>query len=629
MSTTTGLTELRGDTVQTLRSLLDIHSLDELNKSHNLYYKTHSNFDIAILHYGKSAHTNKTSNFDSCRGLVVELTPPFKIVSRGFDRFTPKQEDLKTTLNVKKVTVKEDGSMMMMFKYDDKWMLSTMYDFADGPLAFSEKTYAELFMQIINQPLDDFANNLVDQFPNSNDIMTICFEMCSLENRVIKPYETPTLFLTSVYGSTDGNTEFDIPSGIVLCPNVNVVDQVEFPQTLTVAEAYARVNEIAKSSQSNLMFEGVVVQTIDGKRIKIKNSYYYTHHYLKYKGWTKCSPEIMVPLIIKDLDEQIITNVIESCPHDRELVGRELRKRRDYYKHIMNLELEKIKLAVSTVMTNSENNSMQVKNYAEALKQCDTNLFTLWSGLFFALFKNKFDYNEYPKYFESNIKRVFDKSDPFLSTTHCKHCCEFTNDYATTIANNINQLDPLNGRSTDPYMCHCGSPMKLTELRTELHRYMSCHCGENYGYLTYGCWTNIMLCTDPLCTCTHEVNTHTQKPLGLPASDLCKSLRLEIHEIMNSSGLSKDVCYDIIQKLIGRSKDETHMAKFNIDDCLKVLISLQSEINEVYIARIMQETNAPYETVKRAYLFRNKDYDLAYLAVMDSFNAGSQILQNI
>ena len=48
-----------------------------------------------------------------------------------------------------------------------------------------------------------------------------------------------------------------------------------------------------------------------------------------------------------------------------------------------------------------------------------------------------------------------------------------------------------------------------------------------------------------------------------------------------------------------------------------------TERDKVQINKLVTETNATYETVLSAYLHRNKDADLAYLMIIDSFNAGS------
>lgn len=565
MSVSIQLNNSRNSSLDVLYNLLATNSLDDLRKSHDLFVKYHQTESLAILHYGKLAKTKQVSETDSCRGLIIETFAPYKVVSRGFDRFIPRQEDLQADFHVKKATVKEDGSLMFLFKYKGQYLLSTMYDFADQPLALSTttppKTYTQLFMEIINQPLQEFAEMIINQFPNPEEIMTLCFEMCSLENRVIKPYNTPTLFLTSVYGGTNGYIEYDIPEELVLFPNVRLVEQISFPSTIKLLDAYNLVEQIV-SNRNDIMFEGLVLQNTDGRRVKIKNKYYYTHHLLKYKGWTRCTPELIAPLIFEKLDEQIISNVVSCLPHDKFFSGEEMRKRRDYYKKVID---ENGKLIYDAV-EHAKNNDVGTKQkYIECMKEYDLKLFQLWNGLFFALFNNNFDLSIYPQYFQTNIKNLFpQKRDIFLSQTHQSIACKVTPETQFN-------LKCGRGIGSSPNMCHCGNPMKLTELRTELTRYRTCHCGESYDFLTYHCWTNIMTCTNPQCICTHEVNPYTKLPLGIPASTYCKNLRLEIHEKMTLSELSKDECYDKISKITGRSREDTHMARFDIGDCVKVL----------------------------------------------------------
>ena len=580
----------REESLKILYDLLETNTLEDLQRSHNLYVHRHPTENLAILHYGKSymnvqpsdpgasgkfSNNKKMAGTDSCRGLIIETDYPYKIISHGYDRFIPRHEDDNTIINLKKATVKEDGSLMFVFKHGkscvntqprdprasgDNFCLSTMYDFATGPVAFSDKTYTELFLEIIGLPLNDFANSIISQIDQGDQIMTMCFEMCSLENRVIKSYNTPTLFLTSVYGGPNGTTEFVLPDVLALPSNVKLIQQVEFPnQSITIAEAHAKVLELSKD---DLMFEGIVLQTTDNRRIKIKNPLYNIHHNLKYKGWVKCTPEIMIPLIFDGLDDIVIANVVSASPHDQLFTESELKKRKDYYCGVIIKERLAITEAVNHV---KELDIVDIKNYISLLKEYDANLFAKWSGFLFHLYRNNFDFSKYPEYFVKNIGNIFVDRDPFLSQTHSQNCCKFVSGSDKT----SNQ--PNGGIGTSSTTCYCGNPMKLTELRTELVRYRYCHCGEAYDYQKYGCWTNLMMCTSPTCTCTHEVNPYTKLPLGIPASNFCKSLRLEIHELINNSGKSKDECYDKIREITGKTREETHMAKFDIADCIKVL----------------------------------------------------------
>lgn len=560
----------REESLKTLYSLLEENTLDDLKKSHNLYVSYHPTEPLAILHYGRIEKARKVSDVDSCRGLVVESFPPYKIVSHGFDRFLPKYENMNNVINLKKATIKEDGSLMFLFKYNDKFHLATMYDFATNVLAFSDKTYGQLFLEIINQPLDDFADHLVSQFSDPSSVMTMSFELCSLYNRVIKEYNVPTLYLTSVYGGKNGLIELDIPPQINLCPNVELVKEIAFDNSvISFQDAYNKVCDYAKNSVDGdrFTFEGFVLLTTDNKRVKVKNPYYYILHNLKYKGFIKCTPDIMVPLIADKIDDIIIQIVVDSVPHDKIFIERELKKRRDYYNQVMNAEKEKIISAISFL---KENNVSDPKQMISMMKEHYETLFDTWNHLFFTLIKNNFDLEicQFEKECVKNISRIFDEnSHKMLSKIHPNVCCLYDSHFDF----NGRDIEKGDGIGKNSVTCFCGSQMKLTELRTDLHRYRYCHCGEAYDFLTYGSWTYLMLCTNPECTCTHETNTKTRLPLGIPASNFCKSLRLQVHELINRSKLTRNECYKKIQNITGKSEEDAHMAKFSIQDCLKVL----------------------------------------------------------
>jgi hypothetical protein len=558
----------REKSLKRLYELLKDHTLDELRLSHDLFVCYHPTEKLAILHYGRIEKVKYASEVDSCRGLIIESFPPYKVVSHGFDRFLPKYENLNNQIKLKQATVKEDGSLMFLFKYNDKFHLATMYDFATNTLAFSDKTYAELFLEIINQPLDQFAQNIVNQFPNPDEIMTISFELCSLYNRVIKEYKIPTLYLTSVYGGTNGLTGSNVPKTISLCPNVELVTEISFDKEfISFQDAHDKVLEYIKTTSKgdNYTFEGFVLLTEDDKRIKIKNPYYYILHNLKYKGFTKCTPDIMVPLIANGIDDIIIQIVVDSMPYDKIFVEKELKKRRDHYKNIMDNEKQKIEKAIENL---KNNNVSTPKELISVMNNYDKDLFNTWNHLFFTLFKNGYIIADFYKCCISNIPKLFnDNSHKMLSVTHPPFACK----YYPTYDFKGRDLEPGSGIGKDPYTCFCGSPMKLTELRTDVHRYRYCHCGEAYDFLTYGSWTYLLMCTNIECTCTHETNSKTRLPLGIPASSFCKSLRLQVHELMNRSKLSKSECYKKIQNITNKTEDEAHMAKFCIQDCLKVL----------------------------------------------------------
>jgi len=555
--------ENREITINNFIELLECDSLEQLTKSHDLYIKHHDFLPISIINYGKIFDIKKTKNIDACRGLIIDVNT-HKIISRGFDRFIPKYQNPKNKINVKRATIKEDGSLIFMFKYENKWHLSTMHDFADNILPFNSKmTYSDLFLQIINQPLDTFAESIINQFSESKDeIITFCFEMCSEYNRVIRDYIKPCLYLISAFGGTNGSKEFSINSRIILPLNVQHIKELDFLENsnLTFEQLQQKVIEMTKE---DITFEGFVLQTDSGERVKVKNPLYLTQHKLKYRSWSKCTPDLIIPLILNNTCDKVISNV-KMCLNGEPIFCEEVDKRIDKYKEILNADYDSLKFLIE--------NALLIKSISEFIAQIESlnkTYFNMYKSLIIKVFNTKiFTKEMYYDFVRNNIVKLYSGKD-YFTDEHSNKSCDFN--YSATECQDIIDKFHNEGISTDNTKCYCGENMKVVRLGYDLTRYKICHCGKKYGYTIYKSGTYLQVCSNNKCLCTHEVNQLTKIPLGYPANIYCKSLRLIIHELIFNSSVSKEECYKQISLITGKTKEDTHMAKFGISDCIKVL----------------------------------------------------------
>lgn len=587
------------------------------NSDYSLHIKYHSSLPLKIITYKNIKKWKETSPIDACRGLILNSVTN-QVVSRGFDRFIPKHIDSNMTIEVKRATVKEDGSLIFLFKFNESWMLSTMHDFATNKLPFGNFTYEELFLQIIDQPLNMFAENLLKQFDDNKNIMTFCFEMCSTYNKIIRKYQNPCLYLISAFGGKNGNIEINIPKSIQLANNIHKVTEVDFNNVITYQELTNKVKEFSKTDYS---FEGLVVEilTPDGKnqRIKVKNQYYLIQHTIVYRGWSNALPKILVPIIVDKLDENIYLNILDSLDEsDKLFSSKEILKRINYCKNIINLEYEKLKNIINQIMFSDDKHMIlnSKKNYVLYLSKHFLLDYKLWNSFFIDIYEliKKYDTNIgtdtntdisileiFNRHMtkQDQINKIFKYNDPFINNTHPSKYCMLTQELAdllltdnccnqinsahsTHLVNQINHINHINQMSSDPNICYCGSAMKIIRLRSDFARYKVCHCGENFGYLKYLGYNYLGVCSDYNCLCTHEVNKFTLQPLGYPCSEFCKNLRLNIHEIIDSmikKGLAKSECYKLISDIIKKDLEETHMAKLGISDCVKILLYLNGQ----------------------------------------------------
>lgn len=532
------------------------YDLDKLVNKYDLYVHRHDIKPIAILNYGRNFNQNHDV-LNACRGLIINTSfaeNGFKVISRGFDRFVPMHIKMNEQISVRRATVKEDGSLIFMFKMDKKWHLSTMHNFADDKVSFSDMTYEQLFLEIIDQDLDIFGDNLLQSCCNISEeyqqVKTFCFEMCSLQNRVIRKYNTPTLYLLAMFGGEYGSVEFTVPPIKFESVNVKHVTEIELPGKITMKQASDIVKKYS-SEHDTMLFEGFVLQTEDNRRIKVKNPWYLIHHKLKYRGWIKFDSEIAIPLILDHLDDIIISNVIESMGGNIH-VQNELLKRAAFYKNKIREEYEKIKAFLNNISIHD----ISKRDYISKIQNNNP-----WKPLLISLYDNPKDLdNLWKKHCMQYGKQLF--SIPFVDSDHDLLGCELK-----SIIEGKND-----GLASEHGKCFCGMNMKIIRLRYDLHSYKVCHCGTQYGIITYTSGSYLCVCTDELCDCTHEVNQKTLLPLGIPASNYCKSLRLYIHDLMRlRPDLTKSQCYERISQITGRTPEDTHMAKMGIQDCIKVI----------------------------------------------------------
>lgn len=371
------MSQRRQETIQQFYDELEKHEydLDALCKTHCLHYE-HSQQEspMIIITYNVNRHDDVIS-LPACRGLIVEDKPPYKMISRGFDVFSmiPDVYDIST---LKKATVKEDGSLMFMFKNGNNWYTSTLHNFGDDtPYAAAEHnsniTYKELFYQIVGMPLNEFGENLKSQIPNAN---TFCFEMCSRYNKIIQQYDVPTLFLITAFGDELNVTEINIPDNLKLPKNVKTITNIDFTHPVTRKDMQQKIDEYRAT---NFSFEGFVLQMKDGTCVKMKNKYYLVQHNLKYHGWIKATPKLIIPLICDSMIDKVLDNLLQPvCPI--------LVQHVDLYKKTIENEYGDVKNVLEEYPLDKYKNG---KEYIE--KMNDNKIFIRWKSLFMYLFNNQ------------------------------------------------------------------------------------------------------------------------------------------------------------------------------------------------------------------------------------------------
>jgi predicted ABC-type ATPase len=176
-----------------------------------------------------------------------------------------------------------------------------MHNFADGVMEFSSRTYADLFWSLTEwQPF----------FHSAPKNRTYCFELCSLENRIIRKYPKPVAFLITSFDNTDRGKELGLTE----------LNDSLLPSTVRCV-ADASPETMAQEMANDPFFEGFVVQCFpSGQRYKVKNPLYgKAAHLLRFRGWSALTAEMMAAF--DDHRETLLTMLRETKTEDADRIA--------------------------------------------------------------------------------------------------------------------------------------------------------------------------------------------------------------------------------------------------------------------------------------------------------------------
>jgi hypothetical protein len=551
-----------------VKKFIEENGFEALITTYKIHIGHHPTLPLMVLNYDEMEPKRFDPIVRQLRGLVLEKdkwTP----MATGMTRFynahevEGKNEPLQGIIRAEH---KEDGTLMHLFNYQNQWILATRYNFSEDFLP-SGLTFQEVFDSIIKPS----SLNLLDP------TVTYCLELCTLHNKIIRLYPNPEVYLLT--GFRDG-TELEIDDLDQIAPLVGFCR----PKHLfvdTIPEAKALLIEYSKTDP---VFEGFVLRDSNNNRLKLKNDTYRVIHKLKFRGWVMAKPDVVGPFILNKTIDYVIKTLSEYK------VSYEM----DEYIKRINYITDKLDLAYSDTKTIVE------KYYESEIKDCIDNLKVYkFTGMLIDIIRrcNKDKSKIVPVmneiwygYGNQILAELFDDwSDPFIDHTHSDAYCKMES-VPTTTESGMSTIKPT--KSSEKIgdwaiTCVCGSSMKLQRLRSDLIQYRTCHCEKIFGLHTYRTGMLIWRCTNLSCQLTHDAYQENDfstmgYPTGIPASSRCKNLRLYCHQLLSQwtkvKHYNKNQSYKNLSKLVGISREQCHMALFDIDMCHKVIMALQTEL---------------------------------------------------
>lgn len=276
-------------------------SLDTLGMQLGVHAKKHESLPLYILDYDMIEAPKHNAIVQECRGLILEDST-WDVVCKPFNRFFNLGEnpskDKEFDWNGSMAFDKEDGSLMNLWKYNDKLYCSTRFSFASHPIGPGLDTWENYFFQCldlsgVNQVMSDYGC-----YP-----ITLSFEFCSPYNKVVRSYKAPQAFLLAAFD----NMILDEIS------DSHVDDFAKMVKVTRPRKYYFRhiqdVQEyIEQEAAQDATFEGVVVKDRNSQRMKIKSPLYLGLHRMRGNGDNIFLPKNIVSFVLsrKDKDELLL-----------------------------------------------------------------------------------------------------------------------------------------------------------------------------------------------------------------------------------------------------------------------------------------------------------------------------------
>jgi RNA ligase len=281
---------------------------DLLEKQLGIKATFHDTDERVILNYSMIDSPKTHPIVQECRALTLNKNT-FELVARAFPRFFNAGEmlDLHKDFVWEGCTAadKEDGSLALTYMYNGEPHMNTRGSFGHGSINNLDISWRMLF---------EMAFPEWKEYQKAFQNTTLVWELCSRYNKVVRDYEKPTVYLLSAFENED-----EICSRIV--NGWSKALKVKRPGLRTFNSLDEVMNHIAKVAEHDPTFEGLVLQDVNGLRMKCKSQKYCALHRLANNG-NIAHPKNIIPLILDGEIEEVLVYFKELEPTIRKYEAR-------------------------------------------------------------------------------------------------------------------------------------------------------------------------------------------------------------------------------------------------------------------------------------------------------------------
>lgn len=275
------------------------NGIEALKEEKKIIVTEHESLPLTILNYNQLYSPKTDPVARECRGLVLHKES-YELVARSFSRFfnwgeVTEEMDLfcwDNFIGQEKV----DGSLVLLWYWEGRWMCSTRGSFADGRMESGSMTWRACVKRALG--VGDLQE--ADRFLNRN--LTFVCELCSQWNKVVRQYYDPQLFLLAAF---HGETEIPIEHLMDLPSGLSPVRRFAFSGIEDIQA------HIAEAADKDGTYEGVVIRDRNLMRWKVKSPKYLSLHRLKNNG-NLFAPKNLLPFVLRNDQDELLSYFPEA-----------------------------------------------------------------------------------------------------------------------------------------------------------------------------------------------------------------------------------------------------------------------------------------------------------------------------
>lgn len=293
--------------LETQRFLRGGKSLEDLTKEFGINVYTHPDLPLVGLKYHiiDSPKTHPIPR--ECRGLVLERET-WRLVAKGFPRFfnIDEVQDEHAGFDWKTCTVssKEDGSLILLYRYRGGFLVNTSGSFALTKALAFDGSFADLFWDHFPGDLE----SLSEIFDAHEGSLTLVFELCTPWNKVVRRYAEPRCFLLAGFLAEADETVTEL--GDQRLEDVSALLSVSRPFSFAGASREAVAKRLRAEEDRDSTYEGFVLKDASGLRMKWKTPSYVSLHGLRGQG-DVLHPKSLVPLCLGSEKDEVLATLPE------------------------------------------------------------------------------------------------------------------------------------------------------------------------------------------------------------------------------------------------------------------------------------------------------------------------------